>query len=194
VTLSGAVDDSRTSFMNGEIVHDYRRKRQTELEKTSDEMIQYFKNRKILVQPTGFAKAYNIAVNTLVTGVSAIQTFWTAASAQLSGLSGIALISSSPITIISALTLYGISLSYLECLSRGTFLMPCCHVETRTCLLPLKFSEITINVFFQPISTKLMGEASVINASDNILHGFGLDEKLALSLMAKAKVFKTPTI
>jgi hypothetical protein len=89
--------------------------------------------------------------------------------------------------VVTVPAMFGLGLSYFECLTRGTFLSPVCHVGTRACFLPLKISEIVVNNVVLAIPNKLVATPLIVNTSDTILNGFGLDDKLAASFIAQAQ-------
>lgn len=86
-------------------------------------------------------------------------------------------------------TLFGLGFFCCECLTRGTILAPVCHIGARVCLLPLKISEIAVNnvILAIPNSLSWFEFPLIVNASDTILNGFGVEEKLAASLILKSK-------
>lgn len=69
----------------------------------------------------------------------------------------------------------------------GTFLSPVCHIGARACLIPLKISEIVVNNVILALPNKLVATPLIVNASDSILNGFGVDDKLATALIVKAQ-------
>lgn len=89
--------------------------------------------------------------------------------------------------VVTVPALFGVGLSYCECLTRGTFISPLCHIGARACFIPLKISEIVVNNVILALPNKLVATPLIVNASDTILNGFGLDDKLAAALIAKAQ-------
>jgi len=167
--------DFSNAFVNvSNIVKDYSEKLNVPFGEALHDINEYAKTRIVLVAPTGFAKVYNVATNTLVVAGSSVKTLGTIAAAQVSGRSGGSLLASSPVSVIAVPTMLGMSFAYLECLSRGTMIAPVFHVTARVCLITLKIAEITVNNVVLVIPSRIIGIPLIANASSVVLNGFGI--------------------
>lgn len=148
----------------------------------------YLSQRRFLIRPTGFAKAFNLIGNSATVCCGALDLFWSTASAQVSGLSGVRLLQSAPLMVIGIPSVFGLGCAACECVTRGTPFEPAFYVSSRVLVLlfPLKCIEIVLNNGILICPSKLLGIPLVVNLTDTVLAGFGLNDKLYASMLAKA--------
>lgn len=155
-------------------------------EEAEKEILNFFTNKRIVVNPTGFqGKIYNIGRN-VQNFVPFIYTVNAISSAKSIGLSGIKVISGAPMTAIGAsyVTAVGFQYGSIVCGDNiaGKALGSLSWLFSR----PYWAVELVTNgVFLRPLSYST-GIPLVLNATEELVNGYGLNLTDAIKISERA--------
>lgn len=156
-------------------------------EMLENQMIKFLTEKKVRLQPTGLAGVINRGGNILEASGSAFHTYYTVASSHLSGLTGVKLITASPLLVITVPTVGGLFFVASSRVFHGTIVGEICSVTGSTLFLPLRVVEIAANnLLIQPISSAI-GHPTALNMTQAMINGLGFDPAQYPNLYIYAK-------
>jgi len=172
-----------TDFINfcqnpAPIVQDLSQSLQTTELETYNAMATHFRERKILIRPTGLSGFVHRLTNSFVVTGSAINTFYVTAASHISGVTGPALLQATPILYITFPTVGGIFFASAERLLNGTcleFVGTGCGIARDFCLVPIRIIEIGYNeIVAKPLLANCFDIHAPLNISSYLRVGTGV--------------------
>jgi len=134
---------------------------------------EYHKAKEFLIQPEGFSGVMHKLSNGAFVSSAAVQSVYATASSHISGISGIALLGSSPGLIIFVPLIGGIFFGSLERIASNTPAQPALVLARDACLLSPKVAEIAYNEIFVGPLLRMFNIDAPLNITSMLKFGVG---------------------
>ncbi len=147
-----------------------------------NDVTDFFKDKTIVVQHTGLQKKVYLSMRYLQNTLPAMQTYRAVTIAKTIGLTGKEIITKAPMTTVGTLYLGALFFEYCSIACGDNIVGRACGSIGWTCSRPMWCVETVLNgLFLRPLS-HFIGLPMILNATQEIQRGAGLDLKDAAQI------------
>jgi hypothetical protein len=150
----------------------------------ADVVTEFFRDRNLLVQQTGIQGViYKIGSYTQ-TGSISLLMYRTVSMAKLAGAQGYALITVQPALVVALPTIRAIFFHGCGALMGNNTVGRTCTTIGNFLNLPMDLTENLFNAYVSPVILKVTGIPTILNYTNQMNQGFGLNPDEVMKLLA----------